>query len=106
MPDKESPERAVAAFGQAIAILEQLNTSPDDDNARDLAVVYNNLGMTQDALGLLTKSEESFRKALEVLHAAVENHLMAPMDVSRLGGSTQQLGYGAGTSRTVGRCRC
>ena len=51
---------------------------PDDDNARDLAVVYNNLGMTQDALGLLTKSERwedavaSYVQAIECQRTAAE----------------------------------
>ena len=85
------PQLAAVAYRQAIDILAHLATA-SDDSARDLAVVYNNLGMTQDVLGRVAESEESFRKALDVLQASVRAHLATPMDVSRLGGIHNNLG--------------
>jgi tetratricopeptide (TPR) repeat protein len=85
------PQLAATAYQKAIHILEQLDPA-DKRNASDLAVVYNNLGMTQDTMGLVVESENSFRKALIVLQASVPMQLATPADVSRLGGIHNNLG--------------
>lgn len=84
-------QAAIGAYRQAIGILEQLRqTSPGHE--RDLAVAFNNLGMTQDALGHVAVSRESFRKALHVLEASMQSSHATPMDASRLGGIHNNLG--------------
>jgi hypothetical protein len=86
-------QRAVTMYGQAIDILERRHAeSLAHDSSRDLAVAYNNLGMTEDAIGRVAESEVSFRKALQVLQATVHDRLATPMDVSRLGGIHNNLG--------------
>ncbi len=88
---QRKPLRAVHAYRQAIGILEMLHPS-NQDAANDLAVVYNNLGMTQDRLSLVAESEQSFRRALDLLQQSPQSREGTPMEVSRLGGVHNNLG--------------
>ncbi len=85
------PQLAVDAYRQAIDLLRQASTG-NSSRSRDLAVVYNNLGMTQDTLGLVADSERSFRLALTLLQASVQSQPRTAMDVSRLAGVHNNLG--------------
>ena len=57
-----------------------------------MAVSYNNLGMTQDAIGDVANAEQSFRNALEVLESWRQTGDATPMDFSSLGGIYNNLG--------------
>jgi tetratricopeptide (TPR) repeat protein len=87
------PQRARSAHSDAIDILEPLwKQNRDLDSARALAVAYNNLGMTQDAIGKLPEALQSFSRARDAQQARAQSELATPADASRLGGIYNNLG--------------